>query len=66
MDIDREGRSMDGRETRLLEGQRANGWEPDVSFIVSTRNVAPFIAEALWSALRQTGVQLEVIVADNA
>ncbi len=38
---------------------------PDVSFIVGAFNVAPFIAEAVRSALDQTGVQVEVVVVDD-
>lgn len=39
---------------------------PDVSFIVGAFNVAPYIAEAVRSALDQTGVRVEVVVADDA
>jgi succinoglycan biosynthesis protein ExoO len=39
---------------------------PDVSFIVPTHNVAPFIEAALASALSQTGVHAEIIVSDDA
>ena len=38
---------------------------PDVSFIVGAFNVAPFIAEAVRSALAQTGVRVEVVVVDD-
>lgn len=39
--------------------------QPDVSFLVSAYNVAPFIAEAVNAALAQTGVSVEVIVVDD-
>lgn len=38
----------------------------DVSFIVAARDVAPFIAEAIGSALRQEGCSIEVVVVDDA
>jgi len=37
----------------------------DVSFIVAAHNVAPFIEEAIASALQQTGVRVEVLVMDD-
>ncbi len=39
---------------------------PDVSFIVATYNAAPFVRQAVESALAQTGAAIEVIVADDA
>ncbi len=39
---------------------------PAVSFIVAAYNVAPFIEEAITSALSQVGVTVEVIVVDDA
>lgn len=39
---------------------------PDVSFLVCTFNVAPFVEEAIRSALAQTDVSLEVVVIDDA
>ncbi len=39
---------------------------PDASFIVAAFNVAPFIEEAVHSALAQSGVGVEVIVVDDA
>jgi succinoglycan biosynthesis protein ExoO len=39
---------------------------PDVSFIVAAYNVAPYVQAAVASALQQTGVDVEVIVADDA
>ena len=47
-------------------GRVRAGPPPDVSFIVGAFNVAPFIAEALRSALDQTGVEVEVVVVDDA
>lgn len=44
---------------------RGGGDIPDVSFIVGAFNVAPFIAEAVRSALDQTGVVVEVVVVDD-
>lgn len=38
----------------------------DISFIVAARNVAPFIAEAVGSALAQHDCRVEVIVVDDA
>lgn len=43
-----------------------SGDMPDVSFIVGAFNVAPFICEAVRSALDQTGVRVEIIVVDDA
>ncbi len=40
--------------------------QPDVSVIVPTYNRAPFIGEALRSALAQEGVETEIIVVDGA
>ncbi len=39
---------------------------PDVSFLVAAYNVAPFIEEAVRSALVQVGVSVEIIVIDDA
>ena len=39
---------------------------PDVSFIVAAYNVAPYIEAAVTSALGQTGVDVEVIIVDDA
>jgi succinoglycan biosynthesis protein ExoO len=39
---------------------------PDVSFIVAAYNVAPYVQAAVTSALQQTDVDVEVIVADDA
>jgi succinoglycan biosynthesis protein ExoO len=38
---------------------------PDVSYVIAARDVAPFIEEAVLSALGQTGVSVEVIVVDD-
>jgi len=38
---------------------------PDVSFLMPAHNVAPYIAEAINSALAQTDVSVEVIVVDD-
>ena len=40
--------------------------QPDVTFIVAAYNIAPYIEEAVRSALRQDGVRVEVIVVDDA
>lgn len=52
--------------TRDVNAERRPDPPPDVSFVVATCNVAPFIAEALQSALDQAGVRVEVIVVDDA
>ncbi|MEL7048990.1 MAG: glycosyltransferase family 2 protein [Pseudomonadota bacterium] len=39
---------------------------PDVSFLICTYNIAPFIEEAIQSALAQTNVMVELIVVDDA
>ncbi|NJM33707.1 MAG: glycosyltransferase family 2 protein [Rhodomicrobium sp.] len=39
---------------------------PDVSFIVAAYNAAPFIHEAIRSALNQTGASVEIVVVDDA
>jgi succinoglycan biosynthesis protein ExoO len=39
---------------------------PDVSFLIAAYNVAPFIEDAVRSALDQVGVSVEVIVIDDA
>lgn len=39
---------------------------PDVSFIVGAYNIAPYIAEAVQSALAQADVAVEVVVVDDA
>jgi succinoglycan biosynthesis protein ExoO len=44
----------------------SNTRPPDVSFIVATYNVAPYVQAAVASALEQVGVDVEVIVADDA
>ena len=38
---------------------------PEVSFIIAAHNVAPFLEEAIGSALQQPGVLVEVIVVDD-
>lgn len=38
---------------------------PDISFIVAAHNASPWIERALVSALGQTGVDVEVVVADD-
>jgi succinoglycan biosynthesis protein ExoO len=49
--------------THRIEPQ--SGERPDVSFVVATHNVAPFIAEAIGSALGQRDVSVEVVVVDD-
>ena len=39
---------------------------PDVSFIVATYNAAPFVRQAIQSALDQRGATIEVVVLDDA
>lgn len=39
---------------------------PDVSFIVATYNAAPFVRQAIQSALDQRGATIEIVVLDNA
>jgi succinoglycan biosynthesis protein ExoO len=38
---------------------------PDVTYVIAARDVAPFIEEAILSALGQTGVSVELIVVDD-
>jgi glycosyltransferase involved in cell wall biosynthesis len=39
---------------------------PDISFIVATYNAAPFVRQAIQSALDQRGATIEIVVADDA
>jgi len=39
--------------------------KPDVSFIMAAFNAAPYVKAAIESALRQTGVEVEVILVDD-
>ena len=39
---------------------------PDVSFIVATYNAAPFVRQAIQSALDQRGATIEIVVLDDA
>lgn len=38
---------------------------PDVSFVMASYNAAPFLTDAVESALRQTGVIVEVLIVDD-
>ncbi|WP_088347487.1 MULTISPECIES: glycosyltransferase [Rhodomicrobium] len=53
-------------ETRDKPGPQDGAVRADISFIVATYNAAPFVGDAIRSALAQTGVCIEVIVADDA
>ena len=39
---------------------------PEISFIVATYNAAPFVRQAIQSALDQRGATIEIVVADDA
>jgi succinoglycan biosynthesis protein ExoO len=57
------------REHRVLESAAAPESlpdRPDVSFIVATYNAAPFIRQAIQSALDQRGATIEIVVLDDA
>ena len=45
--------------------QGAGAGMPDVSFIIPTYDVAPYIEDAIVSALSQNGVRTEVIISDD-
>jgi succinoglycan biosynthesis protein ExoO len=51
-----------GRDVSATDGVRT----PDVSFLVAAFNVGPYVGAAVRSALQQTGVDVEVIVVDDA
>jgi succinoglycan biosynthesis protein ExoO len=53
-------------QRRSKERQRVAIPRPDVSFIVAAHNVAPFVEPAVTSALAQEGVDVEVVVVDDA
>jgi succinoglycan biosynthesis protein ExoO len=55
-----------GAQSQSESRVQARAPVPDVSFLVAAYNVAPFIEEAVHSALQQTGVSVEVIVIDDA
>ncbi|MEO1206268.1 MAG: glycosyltransferase family 2 protein [Pseudomonadota bacterium] len=52
--------------TIIAEEQTQRDAPADVSFLICTYNVAPFIEEAIQSALAQTDVTVELIVVDDA
>jgi succinoglycan biosynthesis protein ExoO len=56
--------AWDSRES--ADAPDAPAGRPDVSFIVAAYNAAPFIREAVRSALDQRGAAIEVVVIDDA
>lgn len=52
--------------SELSASEQTNGEPADVSFLICTYNIAPFVEEAIQSALAQREVTVELIVVDDA